>query len=431
MTMHRIVVVGGGAGGLELATTLGNKAGRKRLAEVTLVDATMTHLWKPRLHEVAAGVLNADLDELNYVAHAKRHYFRFVMGRMSGLDRDNKELVLAPHFDDGEEVLPERRLQYDTLVIAIGSKTNDFGTAGAAEHCIFLDQRGAAEDFHRRFLNEYLKASQSKDQDGRCNIAIVGAGATGVELAAELTHSAQELVSYGFNQIRPENLSITIVEAAPKVLPVLSEKASAAILRQLKNLNIHVMTEEMVTQITAEGLHTKSGKFIPATLKVWSAGIKAPEFLKDLGGLESNRINQLVVKPTLQTTLDDNIFALGDCAQCPREDHKMPVPPRAQSAHQQAMLLAQSLLGSLKGKPLKTFVYKDKGSLISLSKQSSVGNLMGNLSKDFTFEGKVARWMYISLYRMHQYALHGFFRTLLLIARDRINRRTGPNLKLH
>ncbi len=432
MPLHRIVIVGGGAGGLELATLLGNKAGKKKRAHITLVDANMTHLWKPRLHEVAAGVLNADVDELNYVAHAKRHHFHFVMGRMCGLDRDAKQLILSAHNDGNEEILPERRLQYDTLVIAIGSNTNDFGTKGASEHCIFLDRREAAESFHRKFLNEYLKASQDPSAEPKhCNIAIVGAGATGVELAAELNHSAHELVEYGFDQIKPENLTITIVEASNRVLPVLSESASAAILRQLQSLKINVLTNEMVTEITADGLHMKSGKFIPAYLKVWSAGVKAPDFLNGIAGLESNRTNQLVVKNTLQTTRDESIFAFGDCAQCPRQDTDTPVPPRAQSAHQQALILAKSLLGMLDGKPLKTFIYEDKGSLISLSKGGSVGNIMGNLSKDFTFEGKVARLMYITLYRMHQFTLHGVFRTLLLILRDRINRRASPTLKLH
>lgn len=432
MNKHRIVIVGGGAGGLELATLLGDKAGKRGRAEVTLVDANMTHLWKPRLHEVAAGVLNADVDELNYVAHAQRHHFRFIMGRMCGLDRDSKNLVLEPHFEGNEQILPQRNLPYDTLVIAIGSNTNDFGTKGAAEHCIFLDKRSAAEAFHRKFLNEYMKASQDPSVEPKhCNIAIVGAGATGVELAAELNHSAHELMEYGFDQIKPENLTITIIEAANRVLPVLSEKASSAILRQLQELNINVMTNEMVTEITEDGLHTKSGKFVPAFLKVWSAGIKAPEFMKELAGLETNRINQLVVTNTLQTTRDEHIFALGDCAQCPRQDAETPVPPRAQSAHQQAKLLAKSLQKRLQGKPLLTFNYQDKGSLISLSKNGSVGNIMGNLSKDFTFEGKLARFMYITLYRMHQFTLHGVFRTLLLIVRDRINRRASPTLKLH
>ncbi|AUM12095.1 NAD(P)/FAD-dependent oxidoreductase [Ketobacter alkanivorans] len=432
MNTHRIVIVGGGAGGLELATLLGNKAGKRGSADITLVDANMTHLWKPRLHEVAAGVLNADVDELNYVAHAQRHHFKFIMGRMSGLDREQKHLILEPHVEGDEQILPQRALPYDTLVIAIGSNTNDFGTTGAAEHCIFLDKRAAAEAFHRKFLNEYLKASQDPSAEPKhCNIAIVGAGATGVELAAELNHSAHELVEYGFDQIKPENLTITIIEAANRVLPVLSEKASAAILRQLKELNIEVLTNEMVTEITADGLHTKSGKFVPAFLKVWSAGIKAPEFLNGIAGLESNRINQLVVRDTLQTTQDENIFAFGDCAQCPRQDAETPVPPRAQSAHQQALLLSKSLQRRMAGKPLLKFVYQDKGSLISLSRNGSVGNIMGNLSKDFTFEGKLARVMYITLYRMHQFTLHGVFRTLLLIVRDRINRRASPTLKLH
>ncbi|MEE2730992.1 MAG: NAD(P)/FAD-dependent oxidoreductase [Pseudomonadota bacterium] len=429
---HRIVIVGGGAGGLELATLLGNKAGKRGQADITLVDANMTHLWKPRLHEVAAGVLNADVDELNYVAHAQRHHFKFVMGRMSGLEREAKHLILAPHFESGEEILPQRTIPYDTLVISVGSNTNDFGTKGAAEHCIFLDKRSAAEAFHRKFLNEYLKASQAPGVAPKhCNIAIVGAGATGVELAAELNHSAHELVEYGFDQIKPENLTISIIEASNRVLPVLSEKASAAILRQLKELNIEVLTNEMVTEITADGLHTKSGRFVPAFLKVWSAGIKAPEFLQGIAGLESNRINQLVVTNTLQTTRDENVFSFGDCAQCPRHDADTPVPPRAASAHQQAKHLARTLQRRLQGKAPLPFVYQDKGSLISLSKKGSVGNIMGNLSKDFTFEGKVARFMYITLYRMHQFTLHGIFRTLLLILRDRINRRASPTLKLH
>lgn len=432
MSNHQIVIVGGGAGGLELATLLGDRLGRRGKAQVLLIDANLTHLWKPRLHEVAAGALNADVDELSYADHARRHHFRFALGQMCGLDRARKEIILAPHVDGDITILPERRIHYDTLVIAIGSNTNDFGTPGARENCIFLDRRSSAELFHRTFLNEYLKAGATHPpEEKHCNIAIIGAGATGVELAAELTHSAHELTKYGFDQIKPENVTITILEAADRVLPVLSPKASAAIQQQLEKLNVRVLTGEMVTQITPEGLHTRSGKFVPASLKVWSAGIKAPEFLKELDGLETNRINQLVVKQNLQTTRDDSIFAFGDCAQCPRGDAPTPVPPRAQSAHQQALLLARSLQNRLEGKPLLDFVYRDKGSLISLSKSGSVGNIMGNLSKDFTFEGKVARMMYVTLYRMHQYTLHGLFRTILFILRDRLARRTGPKLKLH
>ena len=429
MDIQTIVIVGGGAGGLELATRLGNSLGRRGKAEIILVDATMTHLWKPRLHEVAAGAINANLDELNYVAHAKNHGFRFVLGRMCNLDRLTKQIQLEVYEVNGKEVLAPRSIKYDKLVIAVGSQTNDFGTKGASDHCVFLDKRDSAEKFHSLFIDTYLAASNDESKR-HCRVSIIGAGATGVELAAELVHSAKELISYGFDGIKPDDLKVSIIEASDRVLPALSEKSSAAILRQLKKIGIEVLTEEMVTEVTDKGLHTKSGHFIEGDLQVWSAGVKAPAFLGSLG-LESNRINQLVVKPTLQCVDDDSIFAFGDCAQCSIAGTKMFVPPRAQSASQQATLLEKNLKRSITSKELLDFKYKDKGSLISLSKHNSVGQIMGNLSKDFTFEGKVARWLYISLYRMHQLVLHGYLHTALLVVRDRLNRRTGPKLKLH
>ncbi|CAA0094976.1 NADH dehydrogenase [BD1-7 clade bacterium] len=432
--MNRIVIVGGGAGGAELATRLGNKLGKPGKAHITLIDANRTHLWKPRLHEVAAGALNADADELDYAIHSRDHHFHFKLGVMSDVDREKRQVVLAPYFDGGQQLLPERRLDYDYLVIAVGSQTNDFNTPGASEHCIYLDSRQSAERFHTEFLNVYLRASMHAEEDVNhqtFDIAIVGAGATGVELAAEIHHMAKELVHYGFDGIRPENVNITIVEAADRVLPVLSERASAAIHRQLASLGITVLTGEMVTEVTADGLHTKSGKVIPAKLKVWSAGVKAAEFLKDLAGLETNRVNQLVVEPNMQTTRDERVFAFGDCASCLLPGKERPLAPRAQVASQQATYLAKLFVGLLNGKDMKPFKFRDKGSLVSLSTEGSVGNIMGNLSKDFTFEGKVARFLYVSLYRLHQKTLHGSFTTLLLMLRDALSTKTGSRLKLH
>jgi len=428
----RIVIVGGGAGGAELATRLGDTLGKKSLAEITLIDANRTHIWKPRLHEVAAGMLDARANELSYVAHAHQHYFSFILGAMCGIDRDAKRLLLSPLMEGDVEVLPARGIEYDILVVAVGSQTNDFNTQGAKEHCIYLDKRESAEAFHQSFLNVYLKASQADNSSNEpFNIAIVGAGATGVELAAELDHTAHQLVNYGFDGIKPENVKITIIEAGPRVMPALSEKTSAAIKRQLRSLGIEILTGKMVTEVTAEGLHTKDGGFIPARLKVWSAGVKSFDFLSTIDGLETNRINQLVVKPTLQCSHDDSIFAMGDCSSCILDGEEKPLPPRAQTASQQASFLAKQITALIKYQPLNQFVYKDKGSLVSLSKAGSVGSVMGNLSKDFTFEGRMARIFYITLYRMHQSTLHGWFNTFLLILRDRINKRTGPTLKLH
>lgn len=432
---HRIVIVGGGAGGLELATRLGRSLGKSGMAEVVLVDAHLTHIWKPLLHEVAAGSLNASENELNYVAQAKWNHFQFQIGRLQGLDRSAKTIQLAPTLDeDGALLVPGRSVPYDTLVIAVGSVTNDFSTPGAAEHCIFLDTPQQAARFHRQLLSHYLTAHANPDasEETELGIAIVGAGATGVELAAELRNASQELAAYGLSNIPPENMRITVLDAGPRVLPGLPERISQAAHQRLEQLGIAVLTSAAVTQITDKSLTTADGRVVPATLKVWAAGIKAPAFLQALDGLESNRMNQLVVRSTLQTTLDDNIFAIGDCAACPMGDGSdKKVPPRAQSAHQQASLLARSLKLRLAHKPLPHYRYRDYGSLVSLSRFSAVGNLMGSLMGNIKVEGWLARMFYISLYRQHQVVLMGLFRTGLLMLSDRIGRRTDPRLKLH
>ncbi|MCI8209092.1 NADH dehydrogenase [Pseudomonas sp. S25] len=430
---HRIVIVGGGAGGLELATRLGKTLGKKGTASVTLVDANLTHIWKPLLHEVAAGSLNSYEDELNYVAQAKWNHFQFQLGKMTGLNREARQIHLAATLDeDGLELVPARSIDYDSLVISVGSTTNDFNTLGAAEHCLFLDSRKQAEKFHQQLLNHYLRAHAGQsDTAQEITVAIVGAGATGVELAAELHNAAHELAAYGLGRIKPENLRITVIEAGPRVLPALPERIGGPVHKTLEKLGVTVLTDAAVSEVTADSLITASGLVIPATLKVWAAGIRAPGFLQEIDGLETNRINQLQVLPTLQTTRDENIFAFGDCAACPQKGSDRNVPPRAQAAHQQASLLVKSLRLRIEGKPLPDYKYTDYGSLISLSKFSAVGNLMGNLTGSVMLEGWLARMFYISLYRMHQMALYGMFRTLMLMLGSRIGKGTEPRMKLH
>jgi len=429
---HRIVVVGGGAGGLELATRLGRTLGKRGKAAITLVDAHLTHLWKPLLHEVAAGSLNSSENELNYVAQAKWNHFEFQIGRLCGLDRAAQRIALAATFDEaGIELVPDRTLPYDIMVIAVGSITNDFGIAGAAEHCVFLDTPVHAERFHHQLLRHYLRAHAREGAHQHISVAIVGAGATGVELAAELRHAAQQLTAYGLSGIAPQDMRITLIEAGPKVLPALLERVSEPAHQTLKKLGITVFTSSPVKEVAADSLKMADGSVIFASLKVWAAGIRAPAFLNNLDGLESNRIGQLVVRPTLQTTLDDNIFALGDCAACPLGDGRQNVPPRAQAAHQQAALLVKSMQLRLNDRPLPPYRYRDYGSLVSLSRFSAVGNLMGNLMGSIKLEGWLARMFYLSLYRMHQIVLYGAFRTALLMLSDRIGRSTEPRLKLH
>ncbi|WBA13656.1 NAD(P)/FAD-dependent oxidoreductase [Salinivibrio proteolyticus] len=429
--MTKIIVVGGGAGGLELATKLGRTLGRKRRAQITLVDKNSSHLWKPLLHEVATGSMDEGVDALSYRAHAKNHGFDFQMGTLWDIDRDQKVITLAPMYDENNELLmPERELEYDILVMAIGSTSNDFNTPGVRDHCIFLDNPKQAHRFRAEMNNEFLRL-HAKHGQGSVDIAIVGAGATGVELSAELHNAIKELRNYGFRDLDSSKLNVTLVEAGERILPALPTRISSAAHQELLKLGVTVKTNTFVTKADDQGLETKEGERIHADIMVWAAGIKAPDFLKDIAGLETNRINQLVVKNTLQTSRDDDIFVIGDCAACTQADGSM-VPPRAQSAHQMASRCFSNIVAKLNGRDLKPYVFKDHGSLVSLSRFSTVGSLMGNLTKgSMMIEGRIARVVYISLYRMHQIALHGYVKTGLMMLVGRINRVLRPSLKLH
>lgn len=433
---HRIVIVGGGAGGLELATRLGDSLGRKKRAEVTLIDRSRTHLWKPLLHEVAAGSMDLDDHELEYLAQARWHHFKYRLGALAGIDRTQKLVKLAPVFDDeGELIIEARTVPYDTLVIAIGSVSNDFGTPGVREHCISLDTQADAERFHKRLINNCMRAQAQRTplQPGQLSVAIVGAGATGVELAAELHRTVRELAAFGLDKIDPSrDIKITIIEAAPRILAQLPERLSDSAMGLLASLNVDVLVNEKVTAVTPEGVKTASGHFVPARQTVWAAGIKGSPILAGLDGLEVTRNSLLVVKQTLETSRDENIFAFGDCAACPWPEKESLVPPRAQAAHQQASTLYKTLMRRLEGKAPLEYRYRDFGSLVSLGEYSTVGSLMGGLHRGTVMlEGVFASLMYKSLYKMHLVALHGWFKVALDTLARTITRRTEPHIKLH
>ena len=434
--LPRIVVVGGGAGGLELVTRLGDTLGKRGKAEIVLVDRARTHLWKPLLHEVAAGSMDLDDHALDYLAQAHWHHFRYRVGELIGLDRQAKEIRLGATFDDeGRTVTPERTVGYDILVLAIGSRSNDFGTPGVQTHAIALDTPEQATRFHRRLVNACLRAHTQAEpvRPGQLHVAIIGAGATGTELSAELHRTARAVVAYGLDRIDPEkDIKITLIEAAPRILPALPERLSAATAALLRKMGVDVRTGARVTEVTAQGVQLADGDFIPSELVVWAAGVKGPDVLADLDGLEASRSNQLLVTPNLQTTRDPDIFAIGDCAFLIPEGQERPLPPRAQTAHQQATHVLAQIRRRLKGQPLKPFVYRDFGSLVSLGHYSTVGNLMGFIvGRSMFIEGWFARLMYRSLYKMHQRALHGWPKVILDTLARTLTRRTEPHVKLH
>jgi NADH dehydrogenase len=434
--LHRIVVVGGGAGGLELATRLGNKLGRRGRAHITLIDKARTHLWKPLLHEIAAGSMDEDMHAIDYLAQAYWHGFVYRAGAMTGIDRARRLVQVAPFVDaEGKLVTPRQDIGYDSLVIAIGSLTNDFGTPGVKAHAIALETADEAARFHARLVNACIRANTQTEplRPEQLQVAIIGAGATGTELAAELHKTTRQLVAYGLDRIDPDmDIKIHLIEAAPRILPQLPERLAEAAAKLLEGLEVRMHTGVPVAEVLAGGVRLAGGALIPAELVVWAAGVKAPDVLADIAGLETNRLNQLVVRDTLQTTRDDNVFAIGDCAACPWPGHDHPVPPRAQAAHQQASHLARQLRRRLAGEPLAAWRYRDFGSLVSLGAYSTVGSLMGKLVGGNLFiEGLFAGLMYKSLYKMHQLALHGLTKVSLDTVARLITRRTEPHVKLH
>ena len=429
----KIVIVGGGAGGLELASKLGRKLGSTR---VTLVDSRLTHIWKPSLHEVAAGTLDANQEGLSYQMLAHDNGFSFVFGPLTGLDTADKTIAVgAVHSAEGEEILPARSIAFASLVIAVGSTSNYFGVPGARENTISLNATEDAERFRLRLLTQLAKADRRKAAggDGQVNVVIIGAGATGVELAAELHEATGVYAAYGFQHLTPQqDVRITLLEGAPRILAPLTERVAQAAHKLLEQRGVKVVTNCRVTQIGPDQLTDKEGNLYPSSLCVWAAGIRAPEFLGTLG-LPVNKNGQIEVDGTLQVQGFEGIFAFGDCAACIDIDG-MPVPPRAQAAHQQADYLVRRFTLTAKGRaaPVQRYDYVDYGSLVSFGSRSSVGSLMGSLKGLNLFvDGFFARMMYTSLHLMHHAAVLGTLKTGVLALARFLIRRSSPLVKLH
>jgi NADH dehydrogenase len=429
---YDIVIVGGGAGGLELASRLGRRlagpnsrkgSGKRR---VLLIDRSSFHIWKPTLHEVAAGTLDVHQEGISYPILGRSNGFNFLLGELETFDPTAKRLTLKAITGEGGEILaPERAISFTYGVLAIGSGSNLFGTPGA-EQAHLLERTEDAEAFHARLLAAFTKASFGADKIMR--VAIVGGGATGVELSAELIEAHRELLGSLGDEQR-FRLDITVVEAAPRILGGLPQKIADKATLALERKGVSVKTGAKVLAVHADWLETSQGD-IPADLIVWAAGVKAADANAGYG-LETNRGNQFVVNDRLETSAPD-VWALGDCAAAPWKDGKT-VPARAQAAHQQASYLERALIARLhQGRVEAPFVYRDFGSLVSLGDNKGVGALMGGLGgPNFFVEGLIAKWAYMSLHLDHHRAILGVGRTATLALARLLQQRVSGRLKLH
>lgn len=422
----RLVIVGGGIAGLALATRLGNSMGRSGKLDITLVDKGFSHVWKPMLHCFAAGTARNENDRITFVSHAAGHGFRFCYGEISRLDRTARRITLAPltEQDDEEVILEERHVDYDALIFAIGSRANDFGTPGVKDHCIFLDNVVEANNFNENFRHAIL---QAYGRGTPLDIAIVGGGATGVQLAAEL-HKALDIGSlYNFTPTTPD-MRITLLEAGPRILPSFPETVSDEAHQQLEALKISVRTGAMVSGVDEKGFLLKDGSRVDAQFRVWAAGVKAPDVTQDMDGLECARGGQFVVKPNLQTTRDDRIFAVGDCSFIP----ETPLPPTAQVARQEAHHLAKHLPQWIVSQtPVPPFKFNNKGAIVALGNYNGWGAFAdGKTFGGGALHGLSARLGHTALYRQHQFELYGLTRGAIACLTDWLDRFVRPSVRM-
>ncbi|WP_253959002.1 NAD(P)/FAD-dependent oxidoreductase [Paraburkholderia fungorum] len=437
---HRVVIVGGGVGGLGLATRLSETLGRAGLAQVVLVDRWPTHFWKPLLHEAASGQIDPATHQLQYAVQAQRHGFEFEQGELAALDRANRHITLnALHDADGREILPSRQLAFDTLVLAMGSVTQYFGVPGAAEHALPLESVAHAEAFRRKLLDACLRANHARrartaQADTPVSINIIGAGATGVELAAAVRDTVRLLNRYSPFSLDPvRDFRIRLIESSERVLPALSETISTRAQKMLGTLGVDVLSSTRVTEVRADAVLTDQGAPLASDIAIWTAGIAGPPVLRTLDGIAVNRNAQVQVNRTLQCTNDANIFGLGDCAACPSSGNADAfLAPRAQVAHQQALFLARTLKCRIAGEPLPEFVYRDAGTLVGFGREGTIGSLSNSLLTQPVFvDGWLATVVYKLIYRRHVMTLTGFARMALDSASHWLRRRVHPVIRLH
>ena len=431
MSIPRIVIVGGGAGGIGIATRLGRRLGRKRRAEIILVDTAEAHVWKPLLHEVATGSLDTGIEAMSYRGHARINGYRFQQGSLADLDRQQRTITLAPIHDGEQELLPSRRIHYDYLVIAVGSVADDFGIPGIHEHCRFLDTTAQALDIRQSLRKHFLRYARDEQLEQKIKIAIIGAGATGTEMAADMINAVDQIRGYGFN-VHPGMISITLIDAAEEILPAVQRPAIRdSVARQLEKMGVEIRTGQRVARAEANRIVLADGSAVEADLALWAAGIKAPDVLREIGGLETNTLDQLVVKPNAQTTRDDRIFSIGDCCACPQPDGSL-APPRGQVARQMGHMVVKNLIDMLNERPpRREYRYRDLGSLVNLSRFHTVGNLFSFLGGGIMVEGRLARFTYHSLYRRHLLEVYGPLRGSLMMAVRQLSHFLRPPLKLH
>ncbi|MDR3558137.1 MAG: NAD(P)/FAD-dependent oxidoreductase [Candidatus Pacebacteria bacterium] len=375
-----IVIVGAGFGGVYAAKHLVSALGDA--VEITLINRDNYFLFTPLLHEVATGSLSHQSVVEPIAEIFRGTHVHFAQTEVHRIDFDNKSV---------EAEL--RTFPYDYLIVASGAKTNVYGIPGVAEHSIMLKTLSDALSLRKRIIETIKTASHTNDPAERKHLlsfVIVGGGPTGVELTAELSEFVQQVAkSYYSNALHADEISVTLIASGADLVPQFSPQVRARALSVLKGKSIEILLGTSVTEIMTDGVSTKDARgtrFIPAGTVVWVAGVEAT--LPDMvGEAHMHKSGRLMVDEFLQVQGHTGAFAIGDGAIPTVKEGEMPVPQLAQSAVQEAKVVAKNIAALIEssaadpraqGRPvLSSFVYHSKGMLISLGSWQAAGDIFG------------------------------------------------------
>lgn len=426
------VVVGGGAAGLELVTRLARAHAGQPPSPIVLIDRELGHVWKPRLHEIATAMQSPLGAETSYLGHSRAHGYRFEIGTLQQVDPDARRVFLAPLLGpDGKPVLSARSILYGRLVLALGSEENDFGTPGAREHCLFLNSTAQAVKIRDALLTAAFR--MARGEASQLSIVVIGGGATGVELSAEIRHALDALWEHepGLDRSR---VRLTVVEGSDRLLSANPPQVSDYAERALSARQVQLIMGDRVASVDDEGVVLRSGRRIDAQLRIWTAGIQAPRVLERSPGLPRSRSGRMAVDDKLCCIGLSNVYAIGDCAEWVDVETGRAAPYTAQVASAQASYLADALMVQASGKAPEPFRFKSAGAIVSLGDRGAAGNLttrFGRKSHDQFVQGLSARLVYGMLYRRHELAIHGWRGALARLLGDWLARTYQPKLKLH
>jgi len=398
----RVVIVGGGFAGCAVAARLERRFARTRDIEITLIDRENFSVFTPLLPEVPSGALEAKHIVSPLRARLRRTLVR--QAEVHAIDVQQRTIT-AGHC----RACAEYVIEYDYLVLALGSVTNYFGLPGVAAHAMTLKSLADATTLHGHVIGKFEHADLEPDGGARRRLltfVVAGGGFAGVETAAELNDFVRAAGRY-YPGLRPEDARVLLVHSGDRILPEVSEALSAYALRKLRNRGVEVRLKTRIAACDRGQVSLAGGEDVASDTLVWTAGVAAHPLLDEID-VPKNAMGRVEVDATLAVRGRPGVFALGDCAAVPDAATGRPCPPTAQYAIRMGRVVADNIAAAIRGAAPRAFHYRPIGLLASLGRRSAVAEIMG-----LRFSGFLAWWLWRSIYLMKLPGLERKVRVML------------------